>query len=78
LLGREYFELAAMRHVSAAEAKRLRKANKVTVLMCGMLIAGLASVPILNLVTPLFATGFMVRMYKRIAAKSGGAARVGV
>ena len=70
LLGREYFELAAMRHVSAAEAKRLRKANKATVLTCGLIIAVLASVPILNLVTPLFATGFMVRMYKRIAAKS--------
>lgn len=75
LLGREYFELAAMRHVSAAEAKRLRKANKATVLTCGLIIAVLASVPILNLVTPLFATGFMVRMYKKIAAK-GGTARV--
>lgn len=70
LLGREYFELAAMRHVPAAEAKRLRKANKGTVMMCGLIIAVVASVPILNLVTPLFATGFMVRMYKRIAAKN--------
>jgi len=71
LLGREYFELAAMRHMSAAEAKRLRKSNRVTVLSCGLIIAGLASVPILNLLTPLFATGFMVRMFKRTAAKSG-------
>lgn len=71
LLGREYFELAAMRHVSAAEAKRIRKANRLTVLICGFVIAALASVPILNLLTPLFATGFMVRMWKRIAAKSG-------
>ena len=71
LLGREYFELAAMRHVSAAEAKRVRKANRLTVLLCGLLIAGLASVPILNLVTPLFATGFMVRIWKRLATKSG-------
>jgi CysZ protein len=71
LLGREYFELAAMRHVSAAEAKRLRKANRLTVLLCGLIIAGLASVPILNLVTPLFATGLMVRMYKRLGARAG-------
>ena len=70
LLGREYFELAAMRHVSGAEAKRIRKANRLTVFLCGLIIAALASVPILNLVTPLFATGFMVRMWKRIAAKS--------
>jgi CysZ protein len=71
LLGREYFELAAMRHMSLAEAKRMRKANRLTVLLCGLIIAGVASVPILNLVTPLFATGFMVRMFKRLAAKSG-------
>jgi CysZ protein len=71
LLGREYFELAAMRHMRQADAKRLRKANRLTVLLCGLLIAALASVPILNLVTPLFATGFMVRMYKRIAARAG-------
>jgi CysZ protein len=71
LLGREYFELAAMRHVGAAEARRIRKANRATVLICGLVIAALASVPILNLVTPLFATGFMVRIWKRIAAKSG-------
>jgi CysZ protein len=76
LLGREYFELAAMRHVSAAEAKRLRKSNRLTVLLCGLLIAGLASVPILNLVTPLFATGFMVRIYKRMAARGLFSSRV--
>lgn len=70
LLGREYFELAAMRHVSAREAKRIRKANTTTVLLCGLVIAAVASVPILNLLTPLFATGFMVRMWKRIAAKT--------
>ena len=69
LLGREYFELAAMRHVSEREAKRIRKANSTSVLLCGLVIAALASVPILNLLTPLFATGFMVRMWKHIAAK---------
>jgi CysZ protein len=71
LLGREYFELAAMRHVSTADAKRIRRANRLTVLTCGLVIAAFASVPILNLLTPLFATGFMVRMWKRVAAKSG-------
>lgn len=70
LLGREYFELAAMRHVSEREAKRIRKANSTTVLLCGLVIAAVASVPIFNLLTPLFATGFMVRMWKRIAAKT--------
>jgi CysZ protein len=71
LLGREYFELAAMRHLALAEARRLRKANRLTVFLCGIIIAGLASVPILNLVTPLFATGFMVRVYKGLARRGG-------
>jgi CysZ protein len=71
LLGREYFELAAMRHVPVFEAKKLRKANRLTVFLCGLVIAGLASVPILNLVTPLFATAFMVRIYKGLARRAG-------
>jgi CysZ protein len=70
LLGREYFEMAAMRHMPPAEARRLRKANRGTVFIAGLLVAGLASVPILNFLTPLFATGFMVRMYKGLAARS--------
>jgi CysZ protein len=67
LLGREYFELAAMRHLPPAEVKRLRQANRLTVGLSGLIIAGIASVPMLNLITPLFATGFMVRVYKGLA-----------
>jgi CysZ protein len=71
LLGREYFELAAMRHLPPAEARTLRKANRLTVFLGGLIIAGLASVPILNLVTPLFATAFMVHVYKDLARRAG-------
>jgi CysZ protein len=70
LLGREYFELAAMRHMPPDEAKQLRKANRVTVLLCGLIIAGIASIPILNLITPLFATAFMVRIFKGLSRVS--------
>ena len=71
LLGREYFEMVAMRHLPPEAARSLRKANRVTVLLSGFVIAGLASVPILNLTTPLFATAFMVHMYKTV--RGGGA-----
>jgi len=67
LLGRENFELAAMRHMPPDEAKQLRRANRVTVLLCGLIIAAIASVPILNLITPLFATAFMVRIFKGLS-----------
>jgi CysZ protein len=67
LLGREYFELAAMRHQPVAEAKRLRKMRRGTVFVAGMFIAAFVSIPIVNLATPLFAMAFMVHMYKRMA-----------
>lgn len=66
LLGREFFEFAAMRFMSPAEARALRKANSVAVFLGGLLIAGLLAVPLINLVTPVFATIFMMHLFKRI------------
>ena len=66
LLGREYFELAAMRLHPAADAKALRHAHRATVFVAGMFIAGFVSIPIVNLATPLFGTAFMVHMHKRL------------
>jgi CysZ protein len=68
LLSREYFELAAMRFYSPAEAKRLRKAHQGTVWIAGLFIAGFVSIPVLSLATPLFAMALMVHVHKRIAA----------
>lgn len=67
LLGREYFELAAMRFHSPDEAKALRRAHRGTVFTAGCFIAAFVSVPILNFATPLFGTAFMVHIHKRIA-----------
>jgi uncharacterized protein involved in cysteine biosynthesis len=67
LLGREYFELAAMRFHPVDEAKALRRANRGTVFVAGMFIAAFVSVPFLNLATPLFGVAFMVHMHKRLA-----------
>ena len=73
LLSREYFELAAMRFASPAEARALRQQNAVTVFFAGFLIAPLLMVPILNLITPVYGTAFMVHLHKRLAARSGRA-----
>jgi uncharacterized protein involved in cysteine biosynthesis len=67
LLGREYFELAAMRFRTPREAKLLRKRNAATVYLGGLVIAAFVSIPIVNLATPLFAMAFMVHLHKRIA-----------
>jgi CysZ protein len=66
LLGREYFELAAMRHQPVAEAKEVRKTHQSTVFLAGMFIAAFVSIPIVNLATPLFAMAFMVHVHQRI------------
>jgi CysZ protein len=67
LLGREYFELAAMRHCSPSEARALRRRNSWQVYIAGVVISGVVAVPVLNLLTPLFATAFMTRLCKRLA-----------
>jgi len=66
LLGREYFELAAMRHVSGAQARFLFQRNVPMIFIAGAIVSGFVAVPALNLLTPLFATAFMTRVYKRI------------
>jgi uncharacterized protein involved in cysteine biosynthesis len=66
LLGREYFELAAMRFRSPADAKAMRKQHAATVFTAGLFIAAFVSIPIVNLATPLFGMAFMVHMHKRL------------
>ena len=67
LLGREYFELAAMRFRPPQAAKALRRRNAGTVYVGGLLIAVFVSIPIVNLATPLFAVALMVHVHKRLS-----------
>jgi uncharacterized protein involved in cysteine biosynthesis len=67
LLGREYFELAAMRFRSPAEAKEMRRQHGTTVFTAGLFIAAFVSIPIVNLATPLFGMAFMVHMHKKLS-----------
>jgi uncharacterized protein involved in cysteine biosynthesis len=70
LLGREYFELAAMRFYPVAAAKALRRRHGATVFTAGLFIAGFVSIPLLNLATPLFGTALMVHVHKRLVGGS--------
>jgi CysZ protein len=65
LLGRNFFELAAMRFYPPWEAKLLRRRHAAYVFLGGMLIALFVSVPVLNLATPVFGMALMVRLHKR-------------
>src|SRR5262245_8176750 len=75
LLGREFFEFAAMRFRPEAEAKALRRNHAGTVFLAGLVIAGFLAIPLLNLLTPLFAAAMMVHLHKMIAARERGAVR---
>jgi len=67
LLGREFFELAALRYRPLEEVRLLRRRYQLRLFIAGLVIAAFLAVPVLNLLTPLFGTAFMVRLHKRIA-----------
>lgn len=67
LLGREYFELAALRHLSRASADALRRRHGGSVFAGGTIIAILTMIPLVNLFAPLFGAAFMVHMFGRYA-----------
>ncbi len=56
-----------MRHMSAAEARDLFDRHWLEVFAAGAIVSALVAVPVLNLLTPLYATAFLTRVYKRIA-----------
>ena len=67
LLGRQYFEFAAMRFHSPHEAKAMRKANAPYIFLAGLAIALFVSIPVVNLATPIFAMAYMVHIHKRLS-----------
>ena len=70
LISREYFEMAATRFMSPKAASELRKRNFKRVYLAGLLPAGLALIPIVNLTVPLFATSFFVHVFKSVQGSS--------
>nr|WP_319391328.1 sulfate transporter family protein [uncultured Cohaesibacter sp.] len=66
LLGREYFEQAAFRFRSRQDIKALRARHGAKIFLSGLIIALFVAIPFLNLLTPLFATAYMVHVHKRL------------
>jgi CysZ protein len=65
LLGREYFELAALRHMSRAAAGNLRRRHGGSVFAGGTMISLASAFPLANLFAPLFGAALMVHLMKR-------------
>ena len=64
LLGREYFELVALRRVDRRTARTLWSAHRIKLILCGSVIAAFSFVPFANLLTPVLATAFMVHIFQ--------------
>ena len=72
LLGREYFEFAAGRYLGAERARAWRSRNQGRVWLAGLAIGLFLMVPLLNLLTPLFAAIFMVHYVKALMRQEAG------
>lgn len=69
LIGREYFEFAAARLRQLDDARRFYKDNAATVFLGGLVIGVFLSIPILNVLTPLFAAGMMTHLHKFLSVQ---------
>jgi CysZ protein len=74
LLGRGYFEFAALRYRAVEDVAAMRRAHGMDIFIAGFFIAVVAAIPIVNLLTPLFGAAFMVRMHKTFSRQHAKAA----
>ncbi len=63
LVSREYFELVALRRMGPAAALQMRRQSRGRILMAGILLTFLLTIPIINFLTPVIATAFMVHVF---------------
>jgi len=66
LFGRTYFEVVALRRLDRGTAKAVRQRFAGRVFIGGLVITGLFSVPLVNLVAPVIATAFMVHVFESL------------
>lgn len=66
LLGREYFQVAAMRRVGRHEATLLRKRHPLQIWIAGTLMAIPLSIPLVNLLIPILGAATFTHLFHRI------------
>lgn len=70
LLGREYYELVALRRMDSGGAAALRRVHTGRLVVAGALIAFLSTLPVANLVTPVVATALMVHVFEDLRRRA--------
>jgi CysZ protein len=67
LLGREYFEMVALRRLDAAATRAARNRFGLRVFLGGVVIAALFALPLVNLAAPVIATAFMLHVFEALS-----------
>jgi CysZ protein len=70
LLGREYFELVALRRLDRAATRAMWRWYRGRLVLAGVVIALLLSLPLVNLVTPIVAAAFMLHVFEALRARA--------
>jgi len=76
LFGREYFELVAVRRYAMPTVAQIRRAFRGRVMLAGVVVFALMTIPLVNLVAPLVATAFMVHVFEGLRRRQKFAAVV--
>jgi uncharacterized protein involved in cysteine biosynthesis len=66
LIGREYYEMVAMRRLDRAAAHHLLAQHRAKFTLAGILIAVVLTIPVLNLIAPVIAVAFMVHLAESV------------
>jgi len=69
LLGREYFQLAAMRRIGRESARELRRQHRMTIWVAGILMAMPLTIPLLNLVIPILGAATFTHLFHAIQSR---------
>ncbi len=70
LIGREYVELVAFRRISATDARRLRRRERLSATLIGAAVAATLSVPFVNLLAPMIGVAAATHLFHRARARA--------
>ncbi len=71
LFGREFLEIVAPRRISFKETRALRRRNRFKIIVAGVVITVLFTIPVVNLIAPVLATTYMVHLYHAMRRREG-------
>lgn len=69
LLGREYFQVTAMRRLGREGAAQMRKRHMLKIWIAGVPMAMVLSLPLINLIIPVIGAAAFTHLYHRLAAQ---------